>query len=503
MWQKAAFLAFFADLCLAQRGAILDFHARRWSALAAFASESTVRSGDNEIPSPQSLHTSSSDNTLNTFDLRSAQDEALPDGVFTTVLYPSVPTEAPTGVMVPTVITYTGNFDSAVVPTGYILETPAVPAPTPGGSAGPQTEFPTQPVPTQAPTEGPSIGTFPRPSDQSHGGVPTSSMGSSKMSARPNSHSASPTSTLSSTHSSTHSTSSGLSTSTSSSSRTSSSSSASASGTNLSTSKNGANTQGPDRNPHLSQGAVAGIAVGAVAFTVMLAGVFLLLLRRRTRPKTPDSPTIYPQEAYLYDPPITPPPSGPGAAGAEAPRNVPRPPTPEMGMTERSGLLAGAGAVAAAGAAARSRRGTMSGNNSPALRPTGTNGYTPVETRDITELSADNPFMDPPNAFQGIGNPQAWPLNPNAPSGLGTPPGSAAGPRNVTAAAADTDPVESRSQTPGSMYRDNPGRPSIAGVGSPRYERRISSNAINSGVTGPTGYNPAMQEARRAWGMED
>ena len=52
------------------------------------------------------------------------------------------------------------------------------------------------------------------------------------------------------------------------------------------------------------------------------------------------------------------------------------------------------------------------------------------------------------------------------------------------------------------MYRDNEPGPSIAGVGSQRYERRISANVSNTNLA-PQGYNPAMAEARRAWGMED
>ena len=117
----------------------------------------------------------------------------------------------------------------------------------------------------------------------------------------------------------------------------------------------------------------------------------------------------------------------------------------------------------------------MSGNASPALRPAGGNGYAPVDTRDITEMGG-NPFADQDTAYRPSTEvpPAAaggqWPMNPRAPSGLGTPPASRGGP----AEAMDRlDPVESRSQTPGSMYRDNPGP---------------SSNA--------------MREARRAWGMD-
>jgi len=154
-----------------------------------------------------------------------------------------------------------------------------------------------------------------------------------------------------------------------------------------------------------------------------------------------------------------------------------RPGTPNMAETERQGLLAGAaagGGALGAGAAARSRRGTMSGNASPALRPAGGNGYAPVDTRDITEMSAGNPFADQETEYNRGGNAPvggaAWPMNPRAPSGLGTPPASRGGPAE---AMERLDPVESRSQTPGSMYRDNPGP---------------SSNA--------------MREARRAWGMD-
>jgi hypothetical protein len=274
----------------------------------------------------------------------------------------------------------------------------------------------------------------------------------------------------------------------------------------LEANNNGAKNSGPDRDPHLSGGAIAGVTVGVVAVTAGLAALFLWLLSRRKREKVPDSPGIYPQEAYLYDPPITPENEGPGGGGAGgaggaafAAHNINRSATPEMAAHESSPFLAGAaaaGGAMAAGAAARGRRGTMSGQNSP--RP-GFNGYAPVENREITEAGAGNPFNDPANEYsRGVGasdNPNVWPLNPNAPSGLGTPPGTAAGPSGT----------QSGSQTPRSMYRDSdPGGagPSIAGVGSQRYERRISANT-GTGNLAPGEYNPAMREARRAWGLED
>jgi hypothetical protein len=224
-----------------------------------------------------------------------------------------------------------------------------------------------------------------------------------------------------------------------------------------------------------------------VAFIAGLVLLFLFLMRPSKRKSMRISSPVYPEEAYLYDPPMS---SVGGAGGIPLQddtrsikaqsfgRPLTRPGTPNGGETQ--GLLAGAAAGGAlgAGAAARSRRGTMSGANSPNLKPVmGGNGYAPVDTRDITDLSHSNPFRDEDTAYRGSTDAgpsggAAWPMNPQAPSGLGTPPQSSAGPSN-SAVPAHLDPVESRSQTPGSMYRNE------------------------------AGYNPAMREARRAWGMDD
>ena len=140
--------------------------------------------------------------------------------------------------------------------------------------------------------------------------------------------------------------------------------------------------------------------------------------------------------------------------------------------TERQSLLG------ASGAAARSRRGTLTGNNaapgsganSPALRPVmGGGGYAavPMDSRDISELGG-NPFIDSHEAGYR-----------DAPSSAAVAAGARSG-GGPAEALERLDPVESRSQTPGSMYRDH-----------------------NSGAAGAgAGSSNAMREARRAWGMD-
>jgi outer membrane biosynthesis protein TonB len=530
MWEKAVFLIFFADLCLAQRGALLDLHGKRRvflrtrnrpdvtparrpdTPLAAIGGLDRAASSLTSIEQVENFnlapshtsHTSEKDpnETHKILELRDPQDA----NVYTTVLFPSVPTEAPTGVIVPIFVTYTGIFDAAAaVPSGYNYDPPsnlgqtAAESPTPQQPTA-QTEQPTQ-KPTALPTQQtdkttnqPTAPPSQRPSDKPDKPQPTQSGRPNTLSDRPSqSHLQSHAPSSTPNHSSSHPVSSQRPASSApiSSSRTSSSSTAT--GTGLDPNNNGA-IQGPNQDPHLSKGAVAGIAGGVVGFTAALAGLFLLMLSRRKKEKVPDSPGIYPQEAYLYDPPITPPGEGPGGA-LMATHNIGRSATPEMVATENDGLLpeAAAGAVAA-GAAAQNRRGTMSGQNSP--RP-GFNGYAPVDTREVTELGGGNPFESRANEYRNSdtsSNRASWPLNPTAPNNLGIANASS------TSLAAG---VESRSQTPGSMYRNNESSgPAIAGVGSQRYERRISTHG--SGNLLPSGgESDAMREARRAWVAED
>lgn len=207
---------------------------------------------------------------------------------------------------------------------------------------------------------------------------------------------------------------------------------------------------------------------------------------RRRQTKVPDSPGIYPQEAYLYDPPITPPPAS-RAGPPNGNMGMQRSATPELPGGENDGLLlnTAVGGVSAAGAGAAAAAARDRDGPGPITRPPARwNGYSPVDNTDIVEVGDNgNPFNDPPppvlrgNPFadQGEGYRQAigrggddrWPLNPSADSGLGTPPGTASG-----AAARPSDVGEG---------------PSIQGVGSQQYERHLS---------------PQMREVRRAWGWD-
>lgn len=388
-------------------------------------------------------------------------DAALAD-IFVTVLFPEVPTGAPTGIAVPIEVTVTGTLNAADVPSGF--QTPTELATLPAN-----TVVPTE---TAAVTQTPTAATTETPSSTQQTSQTTASTQSTESTQSTQSTQSTP-STLSTTATSRASTT--ASRTTSNVSGTAGAASASATGVII---------------PHhdsLSAGATAGIVIGVVAFVAFLAILFLFLMRPSKRKKMRGHSPVYPEEAYLYDPPMS------GANGTERAlrdarpesiraqsfgRELSRPATPN---TETQGLLAGAaaGGAVAAGAAARERRGTMSGHNSPALRPVrGGTGYAVVNDRDITEMGAGTAFHDQDTGYRSSADagPSAWPTNPNAPSGLGTPPASRGGPVANSQPMEALDPIDSRGATPNSMYRDNPG---TAGT---------SSNA--------------MRDVRRVWGME-
>lgn len=167
-----------------------------------------------------------------------------------------------------------------------------------------------------------------------------------------------------------------------------------------------------------------------------------------------------------------------------------------------------AGGIAVAGAAGRGSTG------SEARPPQQWNGYSPVESRDMAErdfvsiagpsnsragpsASNNDPFTDSRYEF-GAGAAGAaaagsgWPLNPQADSGLGTPPGTASG-----------RPSTGRSQGTGTP--PTVAGPSISGVGSSRYERTLSTSNPGSPPRNTTGEiipSPHMRELRKAWGMD-
>jgi len=74
----------------------------------------------------------------------------------------------------------------------------------------------------------------------------------------------------------------------------------------------------------LSGGAIAGITISAAAVALLLSALLFLCFRRNNK----KPPSIYPQEAYLYDPPVTP----PLASSVYGPQ----PPTPEPAMQQHS-----------------------------------------------------------------------------------------------------------------------------------------------------------------------
>ncbi|KAF2436632.1 hypothetical protein EJ08DRAFT_644960 [Tothia fuscella] len=480
MWEKAAFLSFFVNLCLAQRAAIADIRERQTGNIPTPSFPPVVIDGlpANLAESLESLVQTldpATTQTLVVMDLvpKAALPQQFTPGVdslapnvFTSVLFPDVPTAAPTGVVVPIVYTYTGTFEPSLVPSGFSFVAPTL-ASTASIASGFSTVIS---VPTNRPSFSPSM--------------PFSSMMTTIPSSRPTS---STTSSRSSTTSSTSSTSSTTST-TSSQSSTSSTSNTSSSQTAAPTNDQSKATDPPHPTTPLSGRAIAGIVAGVLCGFILFAALVVFLLQRRKAHPAPDN-QVYPEEAYLYDPPITPPP------GAGAPSDV------EMAHSgspaERDGLLTGAamgvggmGAAGAAGAAARDRRnrGVTLADPGPMAGPSRWDGYSPVESRDVTDGARD-PFSDPALEYQReIGqapNSNRWPLNPQAESGLGSPPQSSAGPSSAAG------PLNFA------------GGPSNYAAGPSDYAAGPSNHAAGPSSSGGAGVvSPQMREVRRAWGWD-
>jgi hypothetical protein len=205
---------------------------------------------------------------------------------------------------------------------------------------------------------------------------------------------------------------------------------------------------------------------------------------------------------------VTPPPvprGGPGGNGGDFGRAL----SPERPGAERENLLGGAAlAVGGVGAAAAVGRGRA---ESEARPPQQWNGYSPVESRDVREQfgpiagpssSSADPFSDPRYELGAAAAGTRWPLNPNADSGLKTPPGSPAG-RPSTGRPSTGQPSAGRPSTARSQGTGTPPGPSISGVGSSRYERTLSSSGPGSPGGGVQVVpSPQMRELRKAWGMD-
>ncbi|KAE9965269.1 hypothetical protein EG328_009839 [Venturia inaequalis] len=528
MWEKRAFLAYFVALCTAQREAMADLRARQ--ALPSVSGrnqlvDTPVPEFEVLAPREPQITPAASNSTLD---------------VFTTVLYPSVPTAAPTANVVPIVVTYTGTLVPSEVPGGFQWTT--TPTSEPGTSA--PTSSQNIPNVVNTPTEIeilPAVVVIPSSMTMSTSiststpmSIPTSTMISHSFSI------ANPLNMITSTRSSTSSTTSSISSTPSSSysSTTSSSSITSVSTTasnTLSAVPTGmglSKTHDAQETHKLSSGSIAGVVIGAVGGAAIFIALALFLWSRNRRSKQPASPGIYPEEAYLYDPPMTPP-RGPtqGVNGGDIGRAL----SPEGPGAERDSIMTmAAGGIGAAAAAAGG-----GGDGYEARPPQQWNGYSPVLSQDMTEWnsttpiagpsfthagpSTGDPFADPRYDFgsaaaAGAGASAAassnshWPLNPNADSGLGTPPGSP--PRRPSSALntpprtasgqPSTRPSTARPST--SLSRGTPSTvagPSISGVGSQRYYRRV-----NTPVSPPLDHtaevvpSPHMRELRRAWGMD-
>jgi hypothetical protein len=516
MWEKTAFLLYFASLCLAQRAAIADlqgefsvallhgtqiniptehqpFNSPRLGESIATATDvrivatpssppiaflnkqirqangagESTRVVINGLPSnvagPVASLVQTQDTAVSqTFAVvYAAGASPLPSGVFTSVLFPDVPTAAPTGVIVPTIYTYTGSFDPSLVPSGYSFVTPPM----------------TETKPTNMPTSKLSMSHL------------MSSM-SSMPSMRPSSTLVSSTTSKSSTTSSKTSSTSTTSLTTSSVSSTFSASKSSSTSSSATNGQANRPTDPPQRTGKLSDRAVAGIVAGLLCGLILLAALIFALFQRKRSRRTPDSPGIYPQEAYLYDPPITPPPgvSGPGGSSGRS-SDIPRGASPEMTGAESVGLLGaaavGAGTTGSASNSPRRSRGIALADPGPTAGPSRWNGYSPVDSTDIVDGHRSDPFSDSQYSYhddaEAPGPHDSWPLNRE----LGSTLDPSAGPSGASAANSGTVAGPSgTSPGPSALPRLGTGPTHVGGVG-----------------TG-AGASPHMQEVRRAWGWE-
>jgi hypothetical protein len=168
---------------------------------------------------------------------------------------------------------------------------------------------------------------------------------------------------------------------------------------------------------------------------------------------------------------------------------MPRAASPEMAGAESVGLLGASalGARAAGRDSPRRDRGITLADPGPTAGPSGWNGYSPVDSTDITDGRRANPFSDAYgySDAEAPGPHDSWPLNPAADSGLGSPPGTSAGPSRTVAGPSGTNAGPSGTVAgPSNLPRLSTGPTHIGGVG--------------AGV----GASPQMKELRKAWGWE-
>jgi hypothetical protein len=151
---------------------------------------------------------------------------------------------------------------------------------------------------------------------------------------------------------------------------------------------------------------------------------------------------------------------------------MPRAASPEMAGAESVGLLATGAADAAS--SSRPNRGITLADPGPTAGPSNWNGYSPVDSTDITDGHRLNPFSDSAYGYSDAEAPgphSSWPLAPAEEYGVAGPSGTVAGPSGINAG-------------PSSPTRLATGVTHVGGVG--------------AGV----GASPHMQEVRRAWGWE-
>ncbi|KAF2099490.1 hypothetical protein NA57DRAFT_55456 [Rhizodiscina lignyota] len=350
MWEKRSFLLFFTSLCLSQRVASQNLHdARSYAAASALTPSITTTSS----PTPQTLDPVIIEDTDAVAEEMHIQDllalAAIVERAAQTAPLPSDPSlsifSAQQSVALEALSSAESEFSSvasflqtftpaapSVFASGDTSVTVSVPSATPSSASQTSAQSTSATASTQRSSSATTASSTSQRSSSSQS-TPTSSRSQTTLSTSSRSSSTdSSTTRTSSSHSST-SFSSTSSKSTSSTTSTSSSSSTSHSPTPSTSEATNRPTNGTAPVPpssssnNLSGGQIAGISVGSIgAAAIGIAGIAFYLRRRSQRAaRHRELNQVYPEEAYLYDPPITPPPEtaqiggprgGPGDPGA-------------------------------------------------------------------------------------------------------------------------------------------------------------------------------------------
>ncbi|KAF2403862.1 hypothetical protein EJ06DRAFT_527459 [Trichodelitschia bisporula] len=218
---------------------------------------------------------------------------------------------------------------------------------------------------------------------------------------------------------------------------------------------------------------IAGVVIGIVSAAILTVAAAIYFLRRRRPQPRPSSPGVYPQEAFLYDPPVTPPPE---------PANIPSGPTAYTPYAPKAGV----------------------GNRRPemqSLLPTG-NGFRP------------NSGFDFGTGTNGGAYPGSAPFVPAMTSASGAAAMAARRGRRRSGSVGTYAPIyeEVDLADGGEPFVDDPGEGSSR-MGSRRGSMGQNGGRPNLGLDPPVkpfGYvrpneevSPRMRELRRTWGWQE